>query len=235
MIVRHCRAERNVAGIEIENCIGADVYENVANNNTGGILVFSLPGLTLKNGSDCRVFNNQMSDNNHANFAKEGAMVASVPPGSGLMIMANDRVEVFGNKFEGNISASCLVVSFLITQRKYDDSGYDPYPEAIHIHDNTFAGGGTDPQGEYMSMYAAATNESLPDIVFDGVLDAEKLVDGKLPSELSLSVVDNGDAKFVNLDLSKMLAGGKPVFNTDMSVYAGTLERVQAVEIPGVN
>ncbi len=102
VIVRHCQAERNVAGIEIENCIGADVYNNVANNNTGGILVFSLPGLTIKNGADCRVFDNEIASNNHENFAKEGAMVSTVPPGTGLMIMANDRVEAFENKFTDN-------------------------------------------------------------------------------------------------------------------------------------
>src|SRR6202795_2409776 len=38
VIVRRNRAERNVAGIEIENTIGADVYENTATGNTGGIL-----------------------------------------------------------------------------------------------------------------------------------------------------------------------------------------------------
>ena len=47
-----------MAGIEIENCINADVYGNLATGNAGGILVFSLPGLTLKNGSDCRVYDN---------------------------------------------------------------------------------------------------------------------------------------------------------------------------------
>src|SRR5262249_40994957 len=42
IIVRKCRAERNVAGIEIENCTDADVYDNLATNNAGGLLVFDL-------------------------------------------------------------------------------------------------------------------------------------------------------------------------------------------------
>jgi len=45
VIVRNNRAEYNVAGIEIENTIDADVYDNVATNNTGGILVFNMPAL----------------------------------------------------------------------------------------------------------------------------------------------------------------------------------------------
>ena len=71
-IVRHNRVERNVAGIEIENIFGADVYENEATNNTGGLLVFSLPGLKQKNGSHCRAFKNHVYDNNHPNFANQG-------------------------------------------------------------------------------------------------------------------------------------------------------------------
>ena len=48
VIVRNSRAEYNVAGIEIENTVGADVYECTATNNTGGILVFDLPGLQAR-------------------------------------------------------------------------------------------------------------------------------------------------------------------------------------------
>ena len=50
IIVRNSRAEYNVAGIEIENSTFADVYDNVATNNTGGILVFDLPNLEIQGG-----------------------------------------------------------------------------------------------------------------------------------------------------------------------------------------
>ena len=43
--VRNNRAEFNVAGIEVENTIRADVYGNTATDNTGGILVFNMPNL----------------------------------------------------------------------------------------------------------------------------------------------------------------------------------------------
>ncbi|MEQ1825961.1 MAG: parallel beta-helix domain-containing protein, partial [Pirellula sp.] len=168
-IVRYNKAERNVAGIEIENTIGADVYENDATNNTGGILVFSLPGLKLKNGSQCRVHKNRLIDNNHPNFATAGAMVASVPPGTGLMIMANDQVEIFDNDIHGNSTTNCAIVSFLTTQRKFNDTEYDPYPEAIYIHDNRFANGGKSPQGQFGKMFEQIAGLPIPDIVIDGV------------------------------------------------------------------
>ncbi len=233
VIVRNCVAERNVAGIEIENCVNADVYGNVAKGNAGGILVFSLPGLTLKNGSDCRVFDNEVAENNHPNFAKEGAMVAMVPSGSGVMVMANDRVEVFGNTFRDNNSAHCLVVSFLVTQREFSDADYDPFPEAIDIHDNTFAGGGSDPQAEFFSVYTAAAGLPLPDIVVDGIVNGEKFASGGQTTKL-LAIRDNGEATFVNLDLGRLMAGDTPQVSTDLAPYASAFPPVSPVEIPGL-
>ena len=86
IIVRNSRAEYNVAGIEIENSTFADVYDNVATNNTGGILVFDLPGLPVQGGRNTRVFNNEIINNNTGNFAPEGNIVGTVPAGSGLMV-----------------------------------------------------------------------------------------------------------------------------------------------------
>lgn len=233
VVVRNCVAEKNVAGIEIENCVHADVYGNVAKGNAGGILVFSLPGLTMKNGSDCRVFDNEVADNNHPNFAKKGAMVAMVPPGSGLMVMANDRVEVFGNTFRDNNSAHCLVVSFLVTQREFSDADYDPFPEAIDIHDNTFSGGGSDPQAEFFGVYTAAAGLPLPDIVVDGIVDEGKVEAGG-QATTALAIRDNGDATFVNLDLGRLMAGDTPQVSTDLVPYASALPPVSPVEMPGL-
>ncbi|NBX58273.1 MAG: DUF1565 domain-containing protein, partial [Gammaproteobacteria bacterium] len=43
IVVRRNTARLNVAGIEIENSRRADVYDNTATENTGGILVFNMP------------------------------------------------------------------------------------------------------------------------------------------------------------------------------------------------
>ena len=52
VVLRNNRITENVAGIEIENCLRADVYDNEAYGNTGGILVFSMPDLpVIQNGA----------------------------------------------------------------------------------------------------------------------------------------------------------------------------------------
>ena len=145
IIVRNSRAEYNVAGIEIENSTFADVYDNVATNNTGGILVFDLPNLPVQGGRNTRVFNNQISNNNVNNFAPAGNIVGEVPTGTGMMVLANDSIEVFGNEFADNDSANVMIVSYFITERPFDDPNYDPFPESIYIHDNSFSGSGASP------------------------------------------------------------------------------------------
>lgn len=194
IIVRNSRAESNVAGIEIENSTFADVYNNVATNNTGGILVFDLPNLPLQGGRNTRVFNNQIVSNNTGNFAPEGNIVGTVPAGTGLMVLANDSIEVFGNQFIDNASASVMIVSYYITGLSVDDPNYDPFPEQIYLHDNTFSGGGENPDSEPLQALQAATGQPVPDVVWDGTV-----APGSEGQDI-LCLENNGEIGFVNLD-----------------------------------
>ena len=114
VVVRNNRAERNVAGIEIENTVGADVYGNTTVENTGGILVFNMPDLPIE-GHSTRVFGNTVADNNTDNFGAEGTPVASVPAGSGIVINSNDRVEIFDNDIADNDTANIIISSYYAT------------------------------------------------------------------------------------------------------------------------
>ena len=200
IIVRNSRAESNVAGIEIENSTFADVYDNVATNNTGGILVFDLPDLPVQGGRNTRVFNNQIVANNTANFAPEGNIVGTVPAGTGLMVLANDSIEVFGNQFTDNASANVMIVSYHITGLPIDDTNYDPFPEQIYLHDNTFSGGGENPDSEPLLLLQATTGQSIPDIVWDGIV-----VPGSEAQQI-LCLANNGEIGFVNLDAANGFA-----------------------------
>lgn len=138
IIVRRNRAEYNVAGIEIENSINADVYDNVATHNTGGILVFDMPNLTQA-GHHTRVFNNQVVDNNTKNFAPKGNIVGKVPTGTGVMVLSTDNVDVFDNVIKDNKTTNFTVTSFKSIQLLDGTplpEQYDPYPEFISFRNN---------------------------------------------------------------------------------------------------
>src|SRR5690606_22524599 len=133
IIVRNSIAEYNVAGIEIENSVGADVFGNIARHNTGGILIFDLPNLPVQGGRDIRVFDNDMVDNDTPNFARAGNIVGMVPRGMGLMVMANRNVHVFDNRFERNGTAHVLINAY---PNDYDDDNYMFVPRGVYVHDN---------------------------------------------------------------------------------------------------
>ena len=206
VIVRNNRVERNVAGIEIENTQDADVYGNVAIENTGGILVFNMPDLP-RPGHSTRVFKNRVVGNNTGNFGAEGTPVASVPAGSGIVINSNDKVEIFDNDIADNDTANIIISSYFSTgfqgTRKMAEV-YDPYPETIYIYGNRFSGGGSSPDGLDLKALKVALfglTGSLPDVLWDGYVNAEKTdADGNLQPEFAICV-DNGDAKVLNGDL----------------------------------
>ncbi|MCH2664206.1 right-handed parallel beta-helix repeat-containing protein [bacterium] len=234
IIVRNNVAKMNVTGIEVENSVGADVYNNVSTDNTGGVLVFQLPNLPKKESRQCRVFNNVIKGNNRENFAKEGTLVSGLPPGGGLILMATDEVEVFGNTIADNDTANLSIISFQSTKRKVKDKAFDPFCESIHIHSNTFTGGGTNPVGDLGKAIKAVFGTNGPDIVYDGVQDPKKLVDGRIPDHLGISIHDNGDATFANLDLEAMAAGRQPNVVTDLSGYAKAQAALPEITIKGV-
>ncbi|MFT4823016.1 MAG: parallel beta-helix repeat protein [Halioglobus sp.] len=220
IIVRRNFVYENVAGIEIENSKFADVYDNETTANTGGILVFDLPGPPVQGGQATRVFNNNIYDNNTLNFAPAGNIVGIVPTGTGILIMANDDVEVFGNTITGNESGGIYVVSYYVNDVFVSKPGYDPVPEKIYLHDNEFSGNSTAPKG-------------LAQIIFEGVFGGEELdifydssgvgTDGGLLVEFPdgftedqrICMQNNGDVRIGRANASVLL-GGLP-FDSDIS------------------
>ena len=203
VIVRNNRAEYNVAGIEIENTFDADVYGNIATNNTGGVLVFNMPNLKQP-GARTRVYNNQVFENNTKNFGHPGTPVASIPAGSGIVVNANDQVEIFDNDIRDNKTANIIVSSVYSTGYSEDgmDPSFDPYPESIYIYGNRFEGGGDNPDGlELQALKLAVVGPlgRMPDVLWDGYVNQAKLVDGVLPEALRICV-QNGDAQVLNVD-----------------------------------
>ena len=234
VIVRRWSAHQNVAGIEIENTIGADVYGNTATGNTGGILVFNMPNLSQP-GHSTRVFKNKSIGNNLANFAAKGAAVASVPAGAGVVINSNSKVEIFDNDIADNQTAN-LIISAYFSTNYYNkpgiDPNYDPYPRSIYVYDNRFSGGGDTPDGLDLKTLKVAMfglNGHFPDILWDGYRDEKNLVNGQPPAGERICV-RNGDAQVLNAD------GPHKYDNPtlmDKAAVQCELAKLPAIELPG--
>lgn len=166
IIVRRNRVVENVAGIEIENSNRAEVTENLATRNTGGILVFDLPGLPKVGGGDVLVARNAVIDNNTDNFAPEGNIVASVPAGTGVMVMANTGVEVAENALINNATSHVMLIAY---SQAYEDARYQPRPVDVVLRGNVYGSGGTAPDFAGGEMLVAAMGGALPPVLTDGL------------------------------------------------------------------
>lgn len=197
IIVRNSKAYHNVAGIEIENSSYADVYDNEAWENTGGILVFDLPDLPVKTGTQARVFNNNIHDNNHPNFAPKGNIVAKVPLGTGMLLLAAQQVEVFNNAITNNRTGGVVIVSYFMTENPITDSLYDPYSHDIYIHDNTLTRKHqrATMQGRIGKLYRFKLKfgKDVPLIMYDGIIDEHN-------KQSVICLYNNKQQTFANID-----------------------------------
>jgi parallel beta-helix repeat protein len=146
VIVRDSTAFGNVIGIELENTLGGEVYNNHVYDNSDGILIVLLPQLTSKISSGAVIRDNLVENNNHANFAPEGATARIVPPGTGILLIATDNNEVYNNTITGNKTAGVALFSLTGTGA-FNENEVDvgPLPEGNYVHDNTYSNNGYDP------------------------------------------------------------------------------------------
>lgn len=231
VIIRNSKAYWNVAGIESENSRWVEIYGNEAYDNTGGILVFDLPGLT-QYGHTTNVYNNNVHDNNHENFAAKGNIVASIPPGTGIMILATHNLEMTENQIIDNKTIGTGVISYdlvaALNEGEVEQEGsiggvqtvdnnykvdtlYNPYPYQIYIHNNTYHNSHWFPDlnNDIGKLFFSKSFLSTPDIAYDGI------VNPKRPSS-ELCIQQGDDIVVINLDAGnefKNLIKGPKLFD----------------------
>ena len=228
IIVKNSTAKYNVAGIEIENSYYADVFDNLATHNTGGILIFDLPDLPQQGGHHVRVFRNKAINNDTDNFAPEGNIVGEVPRGTGIIIQANSDVEVFDNDIYGNGTVNLSIVTY---GYETEDENYNPHPKSIQIHGNRFGDGGFDPDvgtGELAAILFELSDGDMPDIFWDGILPMSQMIFGQ-PDEERLVITNNGNATFLTLNPIKYILPFFDPVERDIKAYEGKVRPLPEV------
>ncbi|MEM7665747.1 MAG: parallel beta-helix domain-containing protein [Pseudomonadota bacterium] len=204
IIVQRNRVVENVAGIEIENSNFAEVTENLATRNTGGILVFDLPSLPKVGGGSVLVARNAVIDNNTDNFAPEGNIVASVPAGTGVMVMANTNVQLRENALVNNSTSHIMLIAYT---QDYNDDRYQPRPVDVVISGNLYGSGGTAPDFAGGDVLVAAMGGALPTILTDGLHQGLAVEDAEPVLSLGLTEVGQALTEAQPQMLSPVIAG----------------------------
>lgn len=239
VIISNNKAYMNVAGIESENSRWVKIYGNEATDNTGGILIFDLPGLS-QYGREIEAYDNVVVENNRKNFAPEGNIVAAVPPGSGFMILATKDVYVHDNQILENRTVGAAIISYALVSeltgdnnsensnagsaqqinRKYEeDAAYNPYPRGIRLENNSVSNSYVLPatSHDFGRLFLLKFPFETPDIVYDGVLppgisDRQELQ----ASEYKICLSEDIETRFADLDAGKSFEA----ISHDKSIFA---------------
>lgn len=213
IIVKNSLAFGNVAGIEIENSDNAEVFGNTARDNTGGILVFNLPGLPKAEGRGTKIYDNDIISNNHVNFATalnedpNGNTVTLIPPGSGLILLAAKDVEIFNNRIHDNKTVGIAISNYQITGFPAVAPNWSPYTSNIFIHGNDYKRSLKLPDlskefGQLISVYNAHGKGKTQDIIYDGFWDKSLSQDIKTnPMSICINEENMANLHFTLFDL----------------------------------
>ncbi|CAH0990594.1 hypothetical protein SIN8267_00688 [Sinobacterium norvegicum] len=166
--VRNNEVFDSVAGIEIENTRHALVENNYTHNNTGGILIFITPGLPIKTTYDVIVRKNFVVNNNHENFGAPGSIVAGIPAGTGILVMAADDVVIEDNIISGNDNAGITITDLSMAANVANDPDSEPNPDGIKLLNNMMFNNGNNPVGELKVILAATFTDKGPDLADTG-------------------------------------------------------------------
>ena len=206
--VAHNEVFDNVAGIEIENSRHAVVENNIAYNNTGGILAFVTPGLPIKTTEDVIIRNNFVLDNNTANFGAPGSIVSGIPAGTGILIMAADDVIIEGNIISGNKTAGIIINDHSFATTITMDVESDPNSDRTMILDNVMLNNGYDTIPEVTAVALTELHTGLVDIVHVGPSNGSCIINRH--RYRTVGIGDYSECGFTNTDSidSYLLAGG---------------------------
>lgn len=240
IVIKNCKAAKNVAGCEIENSTNAEVYDNEFYNNTAGFLIFDLPGLS-KRGGNVKAYNNKFHDNNFKNFAKAGSFgtawgVGNAAPGSGVIILAASNIELYNNQITNNNSSAITIASgFAVDEKAADkiNENYFPISKNVKIHDNTLTMGTAFPQPVYVhhigqllvaieqklgAQDSSRKNKRIPLIMYDGI-STNILTKGTTANPDGICIKQKEENLFVNADFLNMRTPDKWLPSTDVSPF----------------
>jgi parallel beta-helix repeat protein len=202
IIIKNSLAFGNVAGIEIENCDNAEVFKNIARDNSGGILVFNLPGLPKADGKGTKIYDNDIIENNHENFATamgegpNGNTVTMIPPGSGIILLASKDVEIYNNRILRNKTTGVAIASYQITGFPAEAPNWSPYTSGVYLHGNQYDRTKGFPDlsrelGQLISVYNAHGKAKTQDIIYDGIWD-ESLSESIDSNPMTICIAEEG-------------------------------------------
>ena len=96
-----------------------------------------------------------------------------IPPGTGVVVLAGDQVEVFNNKILNHKTVGVAIINYQITQLPIPvHPGWSPYTKNVFVHNNTYerTTGIPDITKDLGKLITAKCMRA-QDLIYDGITD----------------------------------------------------------------
>jgi len=115
--VTHNLVEGNTNGIEVSNSDDIELSYNVARGNTSAFAILLLPDIFDDRAGAKRIDmrNNWLMDNNKPNTARPGSILATVPPGTGILHLGVDDSVIENNYIADNGLGGIVIADYCLT------------------------------------------------------------------------------------------------------------------------
>ena len=161
--VRRSRADYNSTGFSFIKTYRGLVEDSVATNNTSGLVAFEETFGARRYGGKIIVRNNRFVGNNSTRSSLTGF---------GMVLGAEDQVEVHGNEISGNGFTGIVIINGEYVTRTARSRKFDAFPKGIDVHDNVFRdNGGVAPSDPLNASIAARNGGKSAHILWDGAVD----------------------------------------------------------------
>ena len=134
---RFNKAWDHPASIEIENSGRCDVHNNIAYDNTAGLLVFKLTSPDLQISRDHDIHHNYIAQNNIPNHCHGGAVCNAIP-GTGIMTISDRFTQYRFNEIRDNKSVGLLMIDQSTVNVFVAPGTFDPVSDPQALEGNCF-------------------------------------------------------------------------------------------------
>ena len=136
----------NVIGLEAENSSFVSFDKNHVRDNAVGIFCSLVPNRIVKQALNNSITNNQVRENNHANFAGDGEQEQILPSGTGILVLGADNTLVQANHVSDNqFTGIALISTTVYGVLGIPIDGIEPFPDGTKIISNKLRHNGYNP------------------------------------------------------------------------------------------
>ena len=183
------------------------------------------------------MFHNKVPKNNHANFGAPGSSVSNVAPGTGMLLLAMDNVEIFENEITDNNTAACRSSATCSPATRSTTRTTIRTPSTPTSTTTTSPAAASTRAAATARCWPTSLGKPFPEIFYDGVLNPKQHGRRQAAAGIRASASSaTATSAFANIHFDELtpekIAAARSQIDRDIAAYTGSYPRLPAITLP---